>query len=417
MRLKLLLLVMIVNITVLAQRNMSFSERIRTVESVVNGDRQKPAVISLNGNDVVTVSFDDMTHDYVRYVYKLEHCDKEWNVSDGLFESDYMTGTNLDKPIEDYVQSMNTSNLYTHYKINFPNQNVELLLSGNYKVSIYDEEDLDNPVACACFSVADKKIGIAATVSTNTDIDYNKAHQQIELALNLNKVELRDPAREVYVRILQNKRYDNAVSNPAPTFVSDREMKWQHCKELIFPAGNEFRKFEILDVHQPTLGVEKIRWFAPFYHAFLYPGKPFENYIYNKEVNGSYVIRNRNDVDCDTESEYVIVHFALEADKKNNNGEYYVCGQWNSYVFSPENKMKYDSQNGVYDASILLKQGYYNYSYLFVPKGEKKGLTSESEGDFFQTENEYTVYVYAHLQGERYDRLLGYRDFRFVPNK
>ena len=274
MRVKLLLLVMIVNITVLAQRNMSFSERIRTVESVVNGDRQKPAVISLNGNDVVTVSFDDMTHDYVRYVYKLEHCDKEWNVSDGLFESDYMTGTNLDKPIEDYVQSMNTSNLYTHYKINFPNQNVELLLSGNYKVSIYDEEDLDNPVACACFSVADKKIGIAATVSTNTDIDYNKAHQQIELALNLNKVELRDPAREVYVRILQNKRYDNAVSNPAPTFVSDREMKWQHCKELIFPAGNEFRKFEILDVHQPTLGVEKIRWFAPFYHAFLYPGKP-----------------------------------------------------------------------------------------------------------------------------------------------
>ena len=177
MRVKLLLLVMIVNITVLAQRNMSFSERIRTVESVVNGDRQKPAVISLNGNDVVTVSFDDMTHDYVRYVYKLEHCDKEWNVSDGLFESDYMTGTNLDKPIEDYVQSMNTSNLYTHYKINFPNQNVELLLSGNYKVSIYDEEDLDNPVACACFSVADKKIGIAATVSTNTDIDYNKAHQ------------------------------------------------------------------------------------------------------------------------------------------------------------------------------------------------------------------------------------------------
>ena len=89
------------------------------------------------------------------------------------------------------------------------------------------------------------------------------------------------------------------------------------------------------------------------------------------------MIRNRNDVDCDTESEYIIVHFALEADKKNNNGEYYVCGQWNSYVFSPENKMKYDSQNGVYDASILLKQGYYNYSYLFVPKGEKKGLTSD----------------------------------------
>ena len=402
--------------TAFCQRNVSFSERIRTVECVVNGDRQKPPVISLNSNDVVTVSFDDMTHDYVRYLYKLEHCDKEWNVSDALFESDYMTGTNLDRIIEDYQQSTNTSNLYTHYKLDFPNKYIKPLISGNYRVSIYDEENTDNPVAQMCFSVVDNKIGIGTAITTNTDVDYNKAHQQMDLTLNISKIDSRDPEREVYVRIIQNKRYDNAVSNPAPTFVSDKEMRWQHCENLIFPAGNEFRKFEILNVHQPTLGVDKMRWFPPFYHAFLYAGKPFTNYIYTQEVNGSYVVRNEDNVENDTKSEYVIVHFSLETEKRND-GKFYVCGQWNSFNFMPENEMLYNAENNVYEASILLKQGYYNYLYLFVPGGNKTGLTSESEGDFFQTENEYTVMVYVRLQGERYDRLLGYRDFRFIPNK
>lgn len=416
MRIKLCLLMFLVCATAFCQRNVSFSERIRTVECVVNGDRQKPPVISLNSNDVVTVSFDDMTHDYVRYLYKLEHCDKEWNVSDALFESDYMTGTNLDRIIEDYQQSTNTSNLYTHYKLDFPNKYIKPLISGNYRVSIYDEENTDNPVAQMCFSVVDNKIGIGTAITTNTDVDYNKAHQQMDLTLNISKIDSRDPEREVYVRIIQNKRYDNAVSNPAPTFVSDKEMRWQHCENLIFPAGNEFRKFEILNVHQPTLGVDKMRWFPPFYHAFLYAGKPFTNYIYTQEVNGSYVVRNEDNEENDTKSEYVIVHFSLETEKRND-GKFYVCGQWNSFNFMPDNEMRYNAEDNVYEASILLKQGYYNYSYLFVPDENKTGLTSESEGDFFQTENEYTVMVYTRLQGERYDRLLGYRDFRFIPNK
>ena len=162
MRAKLCLLTLLVYATAFCQRNVSFSERIRTVECVVNGDRQKPPVISLNGNDIVTASFDDMTHDYVRYLYKLEHCDRDWNVSDALFESDYMTGTNFDRVIEDYQQSMNTSNLYTHYKLSIPNKYIKPVISGNYRIRIYKEDDEDNPVAQMCFSVVDNKIGIGA---------------------------------------------------------------------------------------------------------------------------------------------------------------------------------------------------------------------------------------------------------------
>lgn len=402
--------------SVCAQQNRSFAEHIRTVETIVNDDRTLPAVIALDSDDKVTISFDDITHEYVRYVYKLEHCDRNWNTSDALFESDYMTGTNFEDPIDNYEQSMNTTQLYTHYTLDFPNSYVRPLLSGNYRVSIYESGATESPVAVACFSVVDKKMGIGAMVTTNTDIDNNESHQQLDLSVSFWQVEVRNPDREICVKVLQNKRSDNAITAPAATYQDGDGMKWEHCRELIFDAGNEYKKFEILNVHQATMGVDRMRWYEPYYHAFLYTEKPRKNYINSQEQNGSYVIRNEDDSDNDTQSEYVIVHFSLDTEEISG-GNFYVCGQWSGYNFTPEYKMRYDATEGMYTAEILMKQGYYNYLCLFVPDGSAEGSPLEAEGSFFQTENEYTVLVYAHLQGERYDRLLGYRDFRFIPNK
>ena len=141
------MLTVLLNAGARAQQNRSFAEHIRTVETIVNDDRTLPPVISLNAGDKVSVSFDDITHEYVRYVYKLEHCDRNWKTTESLFESDYMTGTNLEAPIDDYSQSMNTSLLYTHYVLEFPNSYVRPLLSGNYRVSIYEDGNTDRPVA------------------------------------------------------------------------------------------------------------------------------------------------------------------------------------------------------------------------------------------------------------------------------
>lgn len=403
-------------VNVCAQQNRSFAEHIRTVETIVNGDRTRPAVIVLNSDDRITVSFDDITHEYTRYVYKLEHCDRDWKTSDALFESDYMTGTNLESPISDYSQSMNTSLLYTHYVLGFPNSYVRPLLSGNYRVSIYEDDDTDSPVAEAYFSVVDNKMGVGATATTNTDIDYNDSHQQLDLSLNFGTVEVRNPSREICVKVIQNKRYDNIIVAPEATFQNTNGMKWEHCRELIFDAGNEYKKFEILNVHQPSMGVDRMRWFSPYYHAFLYTDKQRKNYINSQEQNGSYVIRNEENIDNDTQSEYIIVHFSLDMPEVQG-GDFYVCGQWTAYNFIPEYKMNYDESEQMYTAEVLMKQGYYNYLYLFVPDGSSEGSVIEAEGSFYQTENEYTVLVYARLQGERYDRLLGYRDFCFIPNK
>ena len=175
--------------------------------------------------------------------------------------------------------------LYTHYSLRIPNENISLKLSGNYKLTVYnDEGDEPVPVLTACFSLVEPGVGIGATVSTNTDIDFNKSHQQVDFSVNYGLVKVIDPHRELKTVVMQNRRWDNCVVNPKPNIQAANKIEFTHNRQLIFPAGNEYHKFEILDVHIPTLNVDRMEWFDPYYHATLYPNQTARNYLYDEEV-------------------------------------------------------------------------------------------------------------------------------------
>ena len=142
---------------------------------MVDGDPLAPAIAELGERQQVSIEFDEMSHDYHRFIYHIQHCNADWTESDGLFESDFLSGFN-DQPIEDYENSFNTTQLYTHYRLTLPNEDTQLHLSGNYRITIYDEDDRDTPILIAEFCLAEKSMSITAEVSGNTDIDFNEAH-------------------------------------------------------------------------------------------------------------------------------------------------------------------------------------------------------------------------------------------------
>lgn len=392
------------------------SPQIRTLRVVKNGDASLFPALDLRGDDRVEISFDDMTHVYHRYSYRLIHCDANWNPSEGVFESDYMDGSNDDLLIENYSQSLNTTVLYTHYSFSLPNAQSRFRISGNYKVEIYQDED-EEPVATAFLCVVDAQFGITAKVLTNTDVDWNKNHQQIEWTLRYGNVRVLNPEKEIRTVVMQNRRWDNRVADARPTFITAGGLEWRNSRPLIFKAGNEYRKFEVLNVHLSTLGVDRMAWYEPYYHAILVPGAQQRNYIFQEDQNGRAYIRNEDNENNDTESDYVIVHYTLRMPQRHD-GDFYVCGDWTGYAFSGQYKMTYDPMERAYVADVLQKQGYYNYQYLFVEKNSPgKGLTEPAEGDFYQTENEYTLLVYYRSQTGRYDRLAGFRDFTFSPGR
>ena len=104
----------------------------------------------------------------------------------------------------------------------------------------------------------------------------------------------------------------------------------------------------------------------------------------------------------------MITHFTLDTGGKLNGGNVMLYGEFLAGYPAAQAMMQYDAGNGCYTADVLLKQGAYNYLYLWVPDGTSVGQTGRIEGDHYETVNEYLVKVYDRPVGERYDRLVGY---------
>lgn len=409
-----LLFALLFGISSYAQQNRVFAtDDIRSLRLIVDEDPLQPPVILLNGRQQLELSFDYMSHEPQRLVYHIFHCDYRWRHDGGesLFESDYLTGNN-GQPIEQYETSFNTTQNYTHYSLVLPGEDVRWLLSGNYCIEVFREDDYEGenstaPLLRAEFCVVEPGMHVSARVSANTDIDFNRAHQQVSYDVGFGSLRVVNPERELHTVVMQNRRSDNAVVDLQPNLRNAAGIGYSHRRELIFPATNEFHKFETIDMHRPTLNVDHLRWHAPYYHATLYPTRRERNYTYDEDADGGSLLRNAEYGDQHITSEYLWVHFTFRSGKPLPGQPPYVCGQWTNGAFDPACRMEYAPQAGEYRAAVLLKQGYYDYQ-LRQPDADGKGSTLLTDGDFYETENEYTIYVYYRAQGERYDRLVGY---------
>ena len=384
-----------------AQIQQIFNRNIKTLTLTVDDDPTLPPYLAFRSGKQLCIEWDEMSHDYKRYRYHIDHCDWDWQPTDGIFESDYLEGLN-DQLIEDFEKSFNTTQIYTHYWLRVPSKEIRLRLSGNYRVLIYEEDEEDEPVLEARFCIFEREAGVIAQLSSNTDIDFNNSHQQMTLSIGFGNLQVFNPEQEMKVIVMQNRRWDSRVEGLVPNIRKANGIEFTHNRNLIFPAGNEFHRFEILDVHRTNVGVERMDWFEPYYHATLFPAQIDHTYTYFVDQNGVYVVRSSDNYDDWTTAEYVVVHFFLQTPRLEG-GDVYVSGWWAGQTFNPDCKMEYDAVRQQYYADILLKQGYYSYEFI-----QKDGLMRRTMGSFFETENEYQVLVYYRQQGSRYDRLAGY---------
>ena len=383
--------------------NRTYNPQVKTLQAVVNQDWLSPTVMRLHSDDVLHVSFDELSHDYHRFVYRLEHCEADWSVSEELLESDWLEGFN-NNVIDDFEYSINTTIPYTHYRLTIPNAQCRPTMSGNYRLSIIDE-DLEEVVATVEFMISEQSMLLSMAASSNTDKDTNLSHQQVTFGLKYGDQLVTDPTEQIQTVVMQNGREDTWKWNVMPSAVSHLGLEWRHRRDLIFDAGNEYRKFEILDPSHPTMGIERIMWDGSAYQAFPFISEPRPNYLYDEDANGAFYIRNSDNRENDITSDYVWVNYRLKAPQLQE-GEIIIDGQWTtedpaSYT------MTYDPQQKLYTASILQKQGYYSYQYLWITT-DGTSHPVPSEGNFYQTENRYQALVYFKGIGERTWRLMAY---------
>lgn len=386
----------------------ALNERVRSLQLTdprTGLPAELPLVVLGAPDGGVCVEFDVLgdDRDYLRY--SITHCDASWRPS-ALAAPEYAGGFN-EAAIDDYAYSEATTVPYTHYRLLFPSPDLTPGLSGNYLLRIYPENDPDDTWAQVRLLVSEQAAGITADITSRTDVDYNDAHQQLSLSVDVERADVADPFNELIVAVQQNGRHDSERALRHPLRASRTTAVYEHQPELIFEAGNEYRRFETVNVYYPGMGVESISWADPYYHFTLAVDRPRADtpYAYDSTQSGRYLVRVQGSDDSAVAADYAVVHFALAADEMPG-AMVFIDGDLTSRRFDAEARMHYNPATGLYERAMLLKQGAYNYQYLVVPPGESRGHTAPVEGDFHPTRNEYTVKVYHRAPGARYDRLI-----------
>jgi len=360
----------------------------------------------LSSADKLELSFDDLRGGVHYYTYTFTHCNQNWEPS-GLNPFDYLDGFE-ENPIDDYTFSFGTQKNYTHYAVQFPNDDVGFLVSGNYVVSVWEEEDRTRPVIVKRFFVWEEQAAVSAQVFRPNLIEYRNEFQEINFKVDIRNVDVSNAYDEIRVTVMQNGRFDNAYETLKPSLATNDMLTYDR-DDIVFPAGKEFRRFDIKTLLFQSDRIRKIENTNKEYHAWVNvdESRIFGQYYYEKDVNGKYVIDAEHANNPATEGDYALVHFTLQYPYFITSGKFYVFGDYNGYRLTAENEMTYDFDKQQYEAAILMKQGYYNYMYAFRNIDNGKTDLTYGEGNYYETENDYLIFVYQHLYDRDYDKLIG----------
>ncbi len=389
----------------------SQSQNIKAVQ-LLPVSKQSPIPIVPLGS-VLELSFDDLDADNKDYQYKIEHMTYDWKPSN-LQANQYINGFEQNYII-DVTNSFNTLQSYTHYKIQIPNQNTTITQSGNYLISILnDDDELVFSRKCVFYENL-TTIGVNVLRGRNTI--SNNTEQTVQFIINHKGLNINNPTQEIKIQLLQNNNWNTSITDIDPLFIRPNQLIYNYTEETNFFGGNEFLFFDNKYIRNTNLNIAKtVR--DDIFHNYLYTNieRAFKPYTYNPDINGNFIIRTLDAEDTDTEADYAMMHFSLEVNQPFRNKDVYIYGAFNNFELTEDNKLQYNENEGVYQGEILLKQGFYNYTYVTVDSDNSIDLT-EINGSFFQTENEYTLLAYYKPFGALFYRVIGVGNGFFDQNR
>jgi hypothetical protein len=385
----------------------AFDTRIKSVQLYRQGWNLSYPVMKLGSDDKMELHFDLVGDQGETYYYTFIHCDKDWNQSD-IFINDYLEGF-PENQIEDFKPSFNTTVNYIHYSLVFPNDRVNISLSGNYIIKVYPVDNPDKPALTYRFIVTEEAASIEASAHRPQMTSDNNAGQQIDFTVNIKSIKLSDAYSDIYSFVLQNGRWDNAKTNLKPDFFSNNQLKYNTLSDkIIFNGGNEYRYFDIKSIRYLSEFISRIDFVVPFYNVQLKTSenREFSPYFYWQDFNGKYYIASTEGRDYNTDADYVNVFFTLPSKYPVDNGRIFVSGGLTMWQCNDNNLMVYNPVKEQYECNMLLKQGWYNYEFVYLKNGDKNAVASLFEGSHYETENDYLIIVYYRNPRERYDRVI-----------
>jgi hypothetical protein len=386
-----------------------YKESLHSIQLYRDGWKLSYPIIDINKEVALELSFDDISADVANYYYKIVHCNFDWTVSN-INEGDYIDGY-LPAQLTDYSMSFNTYFSYIHYKIKLPNEDFRFLISGNYAIVVFEDSNEDKIAFIKRFMVSESLVNVIASVDRPVLSMYHNNSHEVNFNIETGSFEIENPYKDVKVAILQNGRWDQSINNLKPLFDKNGILEYNYQLENIFPAGNEYRSFDIKSMRDKNPYLKNKEYSSGHFNVLLFPDpvKAASRYFYEEDLNGKYFVEIQEEDDDDIKADYISVSFSLPFESPIVDGDFYVMGALSGPGYSETNRMIYNFETKSYELTLLLKQGLYNYRYEFLKHGKSAGDASITEGNFYETENDYVILVYYRGSSSRFDKLVGYQ--------
>lgn len=348
----------------------------------------------------VQLEFDYLIPSPEELYYSIFHFNKNWQ-PDELQSEEFIKGFQEEK-IYSYSTSRNTKVPFVHYQLSLsPGQ---FLVSGNYLICVYTKQK--EVLFTRRLLISEQLFNCTVDFVSPFSHDSKRTHQSLEISVKTHDVPVANNDQELFLQVLQNGDYNTLRELKSAHFVKADGFDFNRPDELLFEARKEFRFKDIRTLVSRTPDIQYWDEKEDGYHAWLIPDeiRAGRNYYTENDINGKFLILNRDVLNPVTESDYAWMHFTL---KTGYELDYpvYLYGAVSDWQLKDEFILKYDDSRKAYTGQYLLKLGYYNYLYAYRDDAGKV-QTEDLEGNWYETENQYMIMVYYRPFGSRYDRLM-----------
>jgi hypothetical protein len=386
--------------------NSVYRHEIKSVEFFNSKKQASFPVIELGSGETVTLGFDDLSGGSRTFNYTIQHCDATWRPSN-LSPAEYLESFTDDR-MNNYFYSSATFQKYTHYEVKLPNRNIIPKISGNYILKVYEDGDPTKLILTRRMYVLGKRVSVSATIIASNNVAARRTNQKVNFTIDYTGLPVQNPNTDIRAFLMQNARQETGIMNNKPTYIRGTQLIYNDVNINDFAGRNEFRHFDTRTLKLNSERIAKIyRDTANTVMLLGDPNRNLPNYTLLYDLDGKFFILNQDGSDPRRDADYAHMYFSLASNKSEAEGTPYIVGQFNDYKLDDNSKLTFDSRGRWY-TDLLLKQGVYDYQYVWVSNATKQPDDIILEGNYFETENEYQLLVYFRQVGSRYEQLVGY---------
>lgn len=385
---------------------------IKTAQLFPSGNQLGYPVMSLNSGDRLELHFDDLDGNVKSYSYTYQLCNADWTPA-MLSSFDFIKGFSYQR-INTYRISSIAFTRYTHYSAVIPDNNCAPSRSGNYILKVFMNGDTSKVAFTKRFLVIDNQASITAQIQQPFNADIFRTWQKIPFQVSLSDaLQVMNYLQQIKVVILQNNRWDNALINVKPTFFSGKKLDFNTEDQIVMPGGKEWRWLDLRSFRLQSDRVAKANYTTRNTEIFVKPDvdRSQQRFVYYRDINGMYTIETTESINQYWQTDYATVHFTYVPPDNVplQNKDLFLIGAMTNYNLNDSARMIFNSDTRVYEKTLFLKQGYYNYNYVTIDQNDKKRAASYefTEGNYWETENDYMILVYYRALAGRADELVG----------